>query len=78
MLYPNTMLRLLALFVFLVGVGFGYEEYTGNSVGIKNFLRTVGSIVMPGSGYGVTTGGATNSVGALQGLGSRVGGFVGN
>ena len=76
MLYPSAMLRLLALFVFLVGVGFGYEEYTGNSVGIKNFFRTVAGI--GSSGYGITTGGATGSVGALQGLGDRVGGFVGN
>lgn len=74
--YPPPMVRLIAFFIVLAGLGFAYEEYTGNSVGVKRTIRTVAGFA--GFEYGYAAGAATPAFGGLGGLAGSAGRMMGN
>ena len=60
------MLRILALLAFLIGGAIGYEEYTGDEIGVKASIRALGSFVADFTGR---SGGATPGFGGTGALG---------
>jgi hypothetical protein len=70
------MVRLIAIVLVLFAVGFGYEEYTGNSIGVKRLIG--GFVGVFGGEYGVATGAATPAFGGLKGIAGSAGAMFGN
>ena len=70
------MLRVLALLALLVALGFWYEEFTGNEIGIKRSIKLVSGLVL--GEYGVSTGGATGAADGVRGVGGSIGRMFGN
>jgi hypothetical protein len=70
------MVRFIAIVFILVAAGFGYEEYTGNSIGVKRLIGGFAGFF--GGEYGVSTGAATPAFGGLKGLAGSAGAMFGN
>ncbi|MBT8416123.1 MAG: hypothetical protein HKO05_11030 [Erythrobacter sp.] len=70
------MVRFIAIFVVLVGLGFAYEEYSGKSVGVKSAIGKVAGFA--GFEYGFAAGASTPAFGGMSGLASSAGRMMGN
>lgn len=61
------MVRLIALVLIVFAAGYGYEEYTGDSIGFKRLIGSVAGVFRGGE-YGMSTGAASPAFGGLGGL----------
>lgn len=62
--YPSPMLRVAASVIILLAAGIGYEEVTGNQIGVGAMLRSLALVITD-----TVSGTSSPAFGGMGGLG---------